>query len=188
MGDFGSRRGIKEILQAAEGVALPVGIIQRGRAERIRIAHPVKSKGAARIRLLAIGIAVVKELGGHNPFVVPDGSVIIQAAGQAERSAAVPVVLTAVLIQRTAAKQVAGHTGAAVGIAESQNVSAGAPVALTIQAGAVIALTINPGNPGAPAAIRILSAGNIVIVKCRPVIVIPGAGIRDQANYRAVAD
>ena len=89
VGLAGIRRGVEEILQAAERVALPVGVLQGCRAQGVGIAHPVEGQRAVGIGLLAGGVAVVEQPRRYDPLVVADGAVAVQTLGEAEGCAAV---------------------------------------------------------------------------------------------------
>ena len=70
------------------------------------------------------------------------------------------------LVQKDTIECVAGHTGAAVGITESQHVTVGSPGAFTIPAGSVVFLHVDTGNAGTVLPIRVrFAVCNIVVIE-----------------------
>ena len=105
VGLAGIRRGVEEILQAAEGVALAVGVFQRCGAERIGIAHPLKGQGTASVCLFPCGISFIEEFRNLNLRIINQIPITIQACDQFKCSLIITGILTIGLIQRIAVKR-----------------------------------------------------------------------------------
>ena len=133
------------------------------RRKRVGIADLVEGKAAALIGVLAGCRAVVEQLRCNDPVVVYYIAVG-KALGKAEGTA---VVDAAVFIEIYSVKFVVCHAGAAVCVAEGNNISVIGPLCICV--GSVVSLLVYACCAGQPFAVG-LTAGDIIVIertRCR---------------------
>ena len=136
------------------------------RRKRVGIADLVEGKAAALIGVLAGCRAVVEQLRCNDPVVI-HYLAVGKALGKAEGTAVV-VLDTAVFIEIYSIKFVVCHAGAAVCVAEGNNISVIGPLCICV--GSVVFLLVYACYTGPPCAVGILTAGDIIVIertRCR---------------------